>query len=158
MSRNGPQNSCRILWFLFSYACAQAACQSFPGAKPASTSHRTSNYPGHPIFPIHQSYGRVAYVNAISNAIPPADTKKPVKRQLNLDVSLKNKKNVFFCNASFPVYNNHFLIRTFSIMTKRLIKQEIQRKTRPRSFHRLYQLARNFVQQPRRLYQLHREV
>ena len=57
---------------------------------------RTSNYPGHPIFPIHQSYGRVAYVNAISDAIFPPAAKKPVKRQLYLHVSLKNKKNVFF--------------------------------------------------------------
>ena len=89
MSRNGPQNSRRILWLLFSYACAQAASQSFPGAKSASTTPRTSNYPGHPIFPIHQIYSRVAYFNAISNAIPPPAAKKPVKRQLNLHVSLK---------------------------------------------------------------------
>ena len=154
MIRNGPQNSQRILWILFSFACAQAAGQSFHGAKSASTSPSTSNYPRHPILAIHQTHGRVANVNAISNAIPRPDTKKPVKRQLNLHVSLKK----CFCNVSFPVYNNHFLIRVFSIMTKRLIKQEIQRKTRPRSFHRLYQLARNFLQPPRRLYQLHREV
>ena len=97
MSRNGPQNSGRILWFLFSYACAQAACQSFPGAKPASTSPRTSNYPGHPIFPIHQSNGRVAYDNAPRDTIPPSTAEKLVKRQLNLHVSLKNqKKKCFF--------------------------------------------------------------
>ena len=114
---------------------------------------RTSNYPRHPILPIHQTHGRVANVNAISNAIPPPDTKKPVKRQLNLHVSLKNKK-MFFCNASFPVYNNHFLIRTSSIITK---KQIIQRKNRPRSSPRL-QPAQNFMQPPRRPYQLHREV
>ena len=131
MIRNGPQNSKRVLWILFSFACATAAGQSFHGAKSASTSPSTSNYPRHPILAIHQTHGRVANVIAISNAIPRPDTKKPVKRQLNLHVSLKK----CFCNVSFPVYNNHFLIRTFSIMTKRLIKQEIQRKTQPRSFH-----------------------
>ena len=137
MSRNGPPYSRCILWFLFSYACAQASCQSFPGAKPAYPAPRTSNYPGHPIFPIHQSYGRVAYVNAISNAIPPADTKKPVKRQLNLHVSLKK----CFCNVIFPVYKNHFLIRTSSTITK---KQVIQRKNRLRLSPRL-QPAQNFM-------------
>ena len=96
MIRNGPQNSQRILWILFSFACAQAAGQSFHGAKSASTSPSTSNYPRHPILPIHQTHCRVANVIAISNAISRPDTKKPVKRQLNLHVSLKNQKKMFF--------------------------------------------------------------
>ena len=41
-------------------------------------------------------------VNAISKAIPPPAAKKPVKRQLNLHVSLKNKKNGFFLQCKFP--------------------------------------------------------
>ena len=137
MIRNGPQNSRRIIWILFSFACAQAAGQSFHGAKSASTSPSTSNYPRHPILAIHQTHGRVANVIAISNAIPRPDTKKPVKHQLNLHVSLKK----CFCNVSLPLYNNHFLIRAFSTIKK---KQVIQRKDRPRPSSRL-QPAQNFM-------------
>ena len=141
MIRNGPQNSKRVLWILFSFACATAAGQQIHRAKSASTSPSTSNYPRHPILAIHQTHGRVANVIAISNAIPRPDTKKPVKRQLNLHVSLKK----CFCNVSFPVYNNHFLIRAFSTIKK---KQVIQRKDRPRPSSQL-QPAQNFMQRPR---------
>ena len=138
MIRNGPQNSQRILWILFSFACATAAGQSFHGAKSASTSPSTSNYPRNPILSIHQAHGRIANVIAISNSIHRPDTKKPVKRQLNLHVSLKK----CFCNVIFPVYNNHFLIRTSSTITK---KQVIQRKNRLRLPPQL-QPAQNFMQ------------
>ena len=134
MSRNGPQNSCRILWFLFSYACAQAACQSFPGAKPASTNPALPTILDTQSSQSTKATAALLMLMLLATQFLHPMLKKPVKRQLNLHVSLKNKKNVFFCNASFPVYNNHFLIRTFSIITKRLIKQEIQRKTRPRLF------------------------
>ena len=150
MIRNGPQNSKRVLWVLFSFACATAAGQQIHGAKSASTSPSTSKYPWHPILSIHQANGRVANVIAISNSIHRPDTKSPVKRQLDLHVSLKK----CFCNVSFPLYNNHFLIRAFSTITK---KQVIQRKNRLRPSPRL-QPAQNFMQPPRLQYQLNRRL
>ena len=150
MIRNGPQNSKRVLWILFSFACATAAGQQIHGAKSASTSPSTSNYPRHPALSIHQAHGRVINVIATSNSIHRPDTKSPVKRQLDLHVSLKK----CFCNVSLPLYNNHFLIRAFSTITK---KQVIQRKNRLRPSPRL-QPAQNFMQPPRQQYQLNRRL
>ena len=141
MIRNGPQNKKRVLWILLSIAYATATAKPIHSAKSASTSPST-NYPRQPALSIDQAHGCVINVVAISNSVLRPNTKSPVKRQLDLHVSLKK----IFCNVSLPLYNNHFLIRAFLTIKK---KQAIQRKD-----HRLrpssqLQQAQNFMQRPR---------
>ena len=132
MIRNGPQNKKRVLWILLSIAYATATAKPIHSAKSASTSPST-NYPRQPALSIDQAHGCVINVVAISNSVLRPNTKSPVKRQLDLHVSL-------------PLYNNHFLIRAFLTIKK---KQAIQRKDhRPRPSSQLQQ-AQNFMQRPR---------
>ena len=144
MQHHGKAYMSCLLWCLFWSSYSPQACRAFPGAKPAYPTSRTSNHPEQPNIPFDQNNRHLAYDNVAHDTIPTSVFEKLVKRQLNLNVSLKIK---CFCNVSSPAYNIHFLIRVFWIMTKRLITPVIQRKTwnfaqlRPR--HRFYQLHRH---------------
>ena len=98
MIRNGPQNKKRVLWILLSIAYATATAKPIHSAKSASTSPST-NYPRRPALSINQAHGCVINVVAISNSVLRPNTKSPVKRQLDLHVSLK--KNLLQCKFAF---------------------------------------------------------
>ena len=90
MIRNGPQNQKRVLWIILSIAYTTATAKPIHSAKSASTSPST-NYPRQPALSIDQAHGCVINVVAISNSVLRPNTKSPVKRQLDLHVSLKKK-------------------------------------------------------------------